>query len=95
MNDKTDVNHAKPNHGNLVNINGTVFDTDSAYISFQTVRALDNHGHWVGGEFPGTLMPIASARIFSLRGNPYFNKSNAAATPWLLPYSFNWADLNS
>lgn len=82
-------------HGQLVTISGVVYDTNSAYISYSSIAAYDQNLNYIGGQYPGTILPIASSRVFSLRGNQLFNRSDPNSGPLLQPFSFNFADLNS
>ena len=79
-----------------IDISGThtLYDPRSAYISFGWVSA---SGAWINGKIgyshSGRIIAIASSRIFSLRRNLEYCRHGRPA-PSLLPYSFNWADLN-
>ena len=78
----------------MVVISGHTFDPKSAYISFSAVSARAFGNYQVGSIYSQRIMPIASSRLFSMRLNPAL-LDDALASPSLLPYSFNWADLNS
>ena len=78
-----------------VTISGREFDRNSAYISFNRVYAkVKGHKPYVGKVHSGSILPIASSRVNSLRRDPnWFVDEMEFFGPWPR-HSFNWADLN-
>ena len=96
-------------------INGTTFDPQSVYLSFESISAVMQGfltTRWpVGSKHEGRMIPVASSRIFSLRGNRDLcirayddcrREFNSCTAAWYnsnsqpySAYSFNWADLSS
>ncbi|KAF2086371.1 hypothetical protein K490DRAFT_57999 [Saccharata proteae CBS 121410] len=74
-------------------VNGTTYDADSAYISFDTLYAEGSTR--VGRAYNGTIIPVASSDIFSYREVRY-PKLACGVEHYLdaAAYSFNFADLN-
>ncbi|KAK5144169.1 hypothetical protein LTR04_001658 [Oleoguttula sp. CCFEE 6159] len=62
-------------------LNGTTFTSGWAYISFETAYARDDCMRTIGKPHPGALLSLPSSAVYSMRD--------------YLPYSFNFADLNS
>jgi hypothetical protein len=65
-------------------INGTIFYSNRAYISYNTLYATNSCGR-VGGAYSNGLVTVASSDIYSLSGYHFYMDKAA--------YSFNFADL--